>query len=334
MSKRQKNTESIESAAIEWLTLLQSSAMTKTQENRFFEWLESDPRHQQAFIKADELWQRGAALQPAFEKTQSKSRKFQFNFNFFGFQNKTLWLGSGLGIACTLAVILIINPSNDDSLFQHYETLAMERKTVELMDGSTATLNINSALTVDFSESQYRNITIERGEVFFKVSHNPKRPFKVHTHEGEITVLGTQFSVESNNQKTDVTVLSGRVQVAAKNSNSESVATEVLQKNQHSTVQQGKLTTNAVDAQKALAWREGMLHFEGATLSKVVQELNRYYSAQLNIGNDEIANLKVIAVFPLTNTLEEQIELLESSLNIVAAKDPATGTVRFLPAQL
>jgi transmembrane sensor len=82
-----------------------------------------------------------------------------------------------------------------------------------LTDGSVITLNKNSALSYPAAfTGNTRNVQLT-GEAFFRVKHDPEKPFVIRVNDVAITVLGTSFNVNSRDGKTEVIVESGVVSV-------------------------------------------------------------------------------------------------------------------------
>ncbi|MBR8536562.1 FecR domain-containing protein [Carboxylicivirga sediminis] len=85
-----------------------------------------------------------------------------------------------------------------------------EPKFYVLPDGSKVVLNQNSTMTYVIDEDK-REVHLDGG-AFFKVVKSTI-PFKVHTPQGDITVLGTEFAVESSDEGLEVEVDDGEVAV-------------------------------------------------------------------------------------------------------------------------
>ncbi len=82
----------------------------------------------------------------------------------------------------------------------------------QLPDGSVAVLNQNSEM--EFRETDSLRLVILNGEAFFDVVKG-ELPFEVHTATGYVRVLGTKFRVDGKDDKMDVEVESGVVEVEA-----------------------------------------------------------------------------------------------------------------------
>ena len=67
MSSRGVNAMQAEDVAIRWLAKLNSPGLTQAEQDEFFAWMNASPLNQAAYIKAEELWERGAVLERARE---------------------------------------------------------------------------------------------------------------------------------------------------------------------------------------------------------------------------------------------------------------------------
>lgn len=102
---------------------------------------------------------------------------------------------------------------------QHLEELinnGVENKKITLADGSIVVLKAFSRLAfpAQFSETK-REVYLE-GEAFFDVAKNPSKPFVVHAGNLLTQVLGTSFTIQSDNEigKMVVSVKTGKVMVS------------------------------------------------------------------------------------------------------------------------
>ena len=118
---------------------------------------------------------------------------------------------SFLRIAAVIAVLLGGAYFYLNTLDEYYATEFAQQNTVTLPDASEVRLNAGSDIT--FSEKNWdENRKLElNGEAYFKVAKGKK--FTVATSEGEVSVLGTQFNVESRDGFFEVTCYEGLVSV-------------------------------------------------------------------------------------------------------------------------
>src|SRR5690606_1614151 len=237
----------IDQAASYWFVTLQSPVLTPEQEKTFFAWLESSPLHQAAYIRAEQIWQRGGVLgqldlQANARTSPPLSKSYAVQFSA---------LAACLLIAVVFGIQVLITPTSDPTPAL-YSTAVGEQRKVTLADGSTLHLNTNSQVAVDMT-GQYRRVKLQLGEVFFNISKDPPRPFDVMTQHGTVRVLGTQFSVFDSGSDIAVTVLEGRVALKAGTAQSEQAfqADVTLTDNQQLTLREAanNAAPRPVDAQ-------------------------------------------------------------------------------------
>ena len=181
-----------------------------------------------------------------------------------------------------------------------------------LPDGSLISLNTQSQL--EYSKKfNKKNRTVElKGEAFFKVEHNPEKPFIINTGALKIEVVGTTFNVNAKSQKGDVEVIvaSGVVRIYTKSDKSDSVMLyagdkAVFNKNKKD------ILKNINEDVNYLSWKTKKLIFEKAELQDIVKTLNKTYNAHIVLKNSSIKKCT------LTNTFNEQS--LESILLVLEA---------------
>jgi transmembrane sensor len=95
-----------------------------------------------------------------------------------------------------------------------YSTGLGELRSVALEDGSIVELNTQSGVRSRFTTYE-RLVELTSGEAVFKVTKDPRRPFKVTTPLADVVAVGTQFDVKSQANQTVVTVIEGRVAVSS-----------------------------------------------------------------------------------------------------------------------
>ncbi|WP_315822132.1 FecR family protein [Paraflavitalea speifideaquila] len=105
------------------------------------------------------------------------------------------------------------------------------KDTVRLPDGSTIVLNAGSRLHYpeNFSNTE-RSISLEEGEAFFEVAHDPAHPFVVHTGPLTTTALGTSFNIRTyaTENKVTVALFTGKVKIDHLNTAGNKASTMML----------------------------------------------------------------------------------------------------------
>ena len=173
------------------------------------------------------------------------------------------------------------------------ETELGEWKIVGLADGSELQLGPGTRLTLDIGDAQ-RSIALVRGEAYFKVAKDAKRPFLVQADAFAVRAVGTEFAVSRRKDEVIVTVREGTVRVTPSTKSARSrvgddepseLSVPVLADFQlriaHNT---WPVTANRIDVRYALAWRHGQLMFKpGDTLADAVEEFNARNKVQLRL---------------------------------------------------
>lgn len=84
---------------------------------------------------------------------------------------------------------------------------------LELSDGSLVELAAGADAEVVRREPHGLRVLQRRGQVHYRVAHDPARQFVIQAADVEVRVRGTEFSVELSNDAVAVHVTSGRVEV-------------------------------------------------------------------------------------------------------------------------
>jgi ferric-dicitrate binding protein FerR (iron transport regulator) len=194
------------------------------------------------------------------------------------------------------------------------DCLAGEQKSAQLPDGSTVQLNAQSA--VKFHPYWWkinRQVELE-GEGFFKVKKGEK--FTVISTNGSTSVMGTSFNIYARDYDYEVTCLTGKVNVVAKQSQDQIIITpnQMVKLNTN-----GKLDTNLnVDAKLATQWTTGKFLFTQVPLRKVLAEIGRQYNVTIN--NTENLNDLYTGSFSKEPNVETVLDLISATFNISYTK--------------
>lgn len=307
---RQKRLRQIENTAIEWLVQLSASELTEQQREAFFSWLNASPLHQAAYIKAEDLWQRGEALQHLTTRAPQPRMRVQSQWS---------WALAG---ACLLLICALFFLRAPEPEYFQAQTGIGEQRELRLSDDSLLILNTDSEILVEL-QPQKRVAYLLRGEVFFTIRHDEKRPFDVITNEGVVRVLGTRFAVRATGTDAIVTVLDGTVGLSQNPPAEEFNPSVTLTANQQLNLRDALPGSSAqpIDATAALSWRDRQLVYRGQTLQTVVEDLNRYFPTRLELADHTLNDLQVSAVLQL-KTVETTAQSLADALGLEVFIDP------------
>jgi transmembrane sensor len=183
--------------------------------------------------------------------------------------------------------------------WREFKTAVGEQRTVSLSDGSIIQLNTSTRIKARLS-TQSRDIRLMDGEALFKVAHDRARPFNVQTLDASIVAVGTQFNVYQLDGRTKVSVLEGRVRVAAVDKPAAVLAAPIVAAGQEVEVRRdGRRVQRAgPDVVNSAAWVQRRVVFKQEPLANVVAQFNRYRKLpQLRIENAELAARKYSGTF-------------------------------------
>lgn len=193
------------------------------------------------------------------------------------------------------------------------ELAAGKVKTEYLLPDSTL-ITLAPYASICYNKKAYREDSVRlvkiSGKVFFDVKRNAHRPFEVTSTLARITVLGTEFEVNSNSEETTVYVTTGKVSFTSLFNKNGLILTQgmeaVLEKNQ--------TTPQLVKASSLnrIAWKTGVFQFDNTPISDVLSHLSLFYNTHFSTtATDKRVSGKFIA-----NDKKEIIEILEHVLQI------------------
>lgn len=292
-------------AGATWLVRLEQETASEADWLAFEAWL-ADPANKRAVDEIEAAMidveaHRGALthlMSPADNVVQLSARKPPRRIVFVG-----------LAAAATAATALIAVQFAAPQVREFaYAAPRDSAQVVTLPDDSTVTLNCGASVRVRWSTNE-RRIELERGEAAFEVVHNAASPFVVTAGAETIRDLGTEFNVLRENNALTVTVRAGSVEVQALGQ------AATLSPGQQVRVSGGQLALREINAGDTLAWREGRLIYRDTPLAQVVNDLNRYGSIPISVGDDAAAALSFSGVLVI-DTPRAMTQRLEAFLPV------------------
>jgi transmembrane sensor len=183
-----------------------------------------------------------------------------------------------------------------------YRTVVGSVEAVPMNDGSTITLNTDSGVRVAISDKE-RRVDLEKGEAFFEVAKDPKRPFVVRAGNERIVAVGTKFSVWRQADDVRVIVTEGRVRVEHVGAHRQTQAAFISAGSVAVAGLAGVLVRDKglSDVEEHLSWRQGFVIFHETPLSDAVAEFNRYNTRQIVIDDSALASIRVGGNFRSNN---------------------------------
>ena len=313
------NRKDVAEQAAAWIVRLDSERMDATALAEFRNWLARAPDHVRAAEQMAELYDRMDVLalcrsDVATEPVEPRFRKWPALAAAAAvFLALSLWLLPGGEVATTPE-----DPLGGSVPGEIYSTAIGEQKSIPLQDGSAIKLNTASRVQVQYGPER-RLLRLEEGEGFFEVTPDASRPFVVETSQGVVTAVGTAFSVRVEAASMQVMVQNGRVEVSRKPAAApaDSFAATV---DQGQSFVLGETSDSLTDLQPAqilqeLAWRDGMLVFDGDSLASVIKEVSRYDDLEIVISDPGLRDRRIGGYFRAGET-DVLLAALESSFGV------------------
>lgn len=176
---------------------------------------------------------------------------------------------------------------------------------VKLADGSTVYLAAHSSFQYPQHFAQnIRAVTLLKGNAFFKVAKDHQHPFIITSGAVTTKVLGTSFHIGLDNDKTSVTVVTGRVKVASGRQMA------FLKPNESA------VFTAAAGLRKAQVshafmynWYQKDIELNNVRLEKVFTVLNFNYGVRFETADQGIADTRITlylnTALPVQNILDQ-----------------------------
>jgi transmembrane sensor len=216
-----------------------------------------------------------------------------------------------------------------------YRTAVGGLEAVPLTDGSKVTLNTDTDVRIELSPSE-RRVDLQRGEAFFEVAHDARRPFVVRAGDKRVVAVGTKFSVRRDGDEVWVVVTEGTVRLeprdlphrvsgdrkqalssptsgpslsysgTAIDSSSAGSADVVLLPagSVAHAAETGVLVKEETpaEAEAALSWRQGYVVLHDTPIAEAAAEFNRYNTRKIVIADPEVGNIRIGGNFRSTST--------------------------------
>lgn len=179
-----------------------------------------------------------------------------------------------------------------------YATAVGERERLTLADGSQIELNTDTMLRADIT-AHIRKIWLDRGEAYFDVTHNAKRPFVVMVAGHRLVDIGTKFVVRREDGRYRVAVLEGSVAL-----DDGTGGEKVLAPGDVAIASAGRIAITRKSKDEltdAMGWQRGVIVFDRTTLADAAREFNRYTNRKLVIADSATASLTIDGTFPSNN---------------------------------
>lgn len=299
--RNRETAEEIDSVAADWVARLDRGDLSSAENEALDIWLEGDPRRAGAFAKAravSMLSERARALGPGYDpRTFETPRKPPVQMS----RRQLLWGGSAAAAsvaAASVAGYAVLGQG------QAYATDRGQMKVVALSDGSVVSLNTASRIRVHYTSNR-RTVHLDEGEALFDVAKDAVRPFLVLAGTTRVAGDGGSFAVRHlTNAPVEVIVRLGSVEVAPQAAFASSLHVDANMRvaaPQDSGVVRAPTAVAPIEIERATAWREGRIAFQGDSLAKAAREFERYSDTRIVIDDPAIAREEITGLFQVND---------------------------------
>lgn len=213
-----------------------------------------------------------------------------------------------------------------------YETTIGEQLIVDLADGTVLSLNTNSQVNVNYSESA-RVLRLSRGEIHIQVAHETNRPLFVVAEDRVVQAVGTAFRVEiMEDQRMGLMVTEGKVVVGMRLKSDNKLSGKpipvppILAESETKAVAAGEelvlgapeeivVPVSAEEIEVKLSWREGRLIFRSEPLERALAEVERYTTVEFVFMDEKLKSRSLSGRYR-TGDVEALLLALEANFGI------------------
>ncbi|WP_353720261.1 FecR domain-containing protein [Dyadobacter sp. 676] len=160
------------------------------------------------------------------------------------------------------------------------DTPAGGQYSIVLPDGSRVWLNAKSSITFpNVFTGNERRVSI-KGECYFEIQKERNKPFVVDVDgRQKVVVTGTHFNVSAYADEPEIrtTLLEGAVSVS--HGAEESLH---LMPGEQAASGEGGLRKRTVDADEAVAWKNGFFQFRETSLAAIMRDIGRWYNVEVD----------------------------------------------------
>jgi len=293
------------------------------EEQAVIEWMKENETHQQYYNQFKKIWDSSKELAAvsnvdvnrAWERFQNKisrqhepAKILKPRFSWLRIAASVIFI-AGLGIAAFILVNKNTTPK--EMVAQTGQNVLVDT----LSDGSVITLNKRSTITYPSKfKNNTRTITL-KGEAFFNVAPNKKKPFIISVNDVQVTVVGTSFNIKSENGNTEVVVETGIVRVTRSGKTVELNAGEKIVMSANDSI----ASKEAVSDKLYNYYRSKEFVCDETPLWKLVQVLNEAYDSKIIIGRKELNEKRITTTF-YNESLEKILEIIHLTFDITVIK--------------
>jgi transmembrane sensor len=177
-----------------------------------------------------------------------------------------------------------------------------------LADGTKAWLNASSSIKYPVVFGSNERVVSITGEVYFDVSPDARKPFKVNHSNAQIEVLGTRFNINSYEDEAafKATLLEGSVKINSQ------ATTRFLKPGQQARIENpGTIDVKEIETGQVVAWTENSFYFRDDNIETIMRQLARWYD--VSIAYEGKVTQRYTAIISRNKNVSDIFKALEAS---------------------
>ena len=316
----------------DWIVGYLTNSLTPEEMQSLQNWLNVSEENREYFSDMQEVWI--AASDEADEQHFDKERAYQLFLEHTeslvrpSLKRKAFTISPWIYVAAMVVIVFfcgtIAFQSGKRVLQNQLTQITVEapygsKTKLYLPDGTLVWLNAGSKMSYaqDFGINERAlNLT---GEAYFEVTKNKHIPFKVHTDELDVKVLGTKFNFRNyqDDLEAKVCLLEGKVALSTQQKET------ILHPDQQALLDKktGKLLISNTKAAYSAEWTNDRLYFDEALLPDIVKELERSYNIKITIADAALNSVRFYGNF------RRREQSIREIMDVLSSTDKMTYTI-------
>ena len=304
---------------------------TPDEEKLIREWLAADKANEKRYNTMHDLYDAYLITAPAEMLQHYPARHDSRN----GGKRKTFrrTVAAVTGIAAAIALVIIsadfAKQGIRKEMAENVTTVTVppgQRMDITLADGTLVKLNSGASISYPGLFSRKERRVHLSGEACFKVTHNEKQPFVVNTYAADVTVLGTEFNVNADEEAGEFStaLIEGRVMVT----NVSDGQNVTLAPDQIVTIRDGRFQVDNTDASDSILWTEGIIDIANVDFGTLIRRIEKAYGVDIVVQLDSIPSVDCTSgQIVISDGIDHAMRILSQLSGFTYGKDQRTGTI-------
>lgn len=255
----------------------------------------------------------------AFDKVHGKIKQHIWRRNFYRISLVASCIAVGFFLSFILSWRNVVDNGTNVQMITVRANPGM-RTSCNLPDGTVAYLNSGSILTYPIPYNKNKREVALEGEAYFKVTHDPAKPFIVSVADDrlKVKVLGTEFNLHACREEglIETTLVTGKVDIEVEKEDGTVLRRELSPSEKATYVlSSGKMDMKRVNTLYETAWIEGRLIFNDSSLPEVLRDLSYFYNVKFEVKDPLIKTYSFTGTF-VDKQLSQILDYLKISSGI------------------